>query len=179
MDLAVLHWIQDVIQHPALIGLFKLITFTGDGGYLWIALALILFLKGERKKALFLLLTLGLTSLVVNQGIKLIVLRDRPFVTDPTLIPRITPPTSTSFPSGHSSTSMCCAFYLLLTEKNWFGRVSFVWGILICLSRLVLLVHYPTDVLCGALIGIMIGYLMFKAKDKFQLKKTVYEKLHL
>ncbi len=173
MDLAVLHWIQDVIFHPVIIDLFKLITLTGDGGCLWLALSLILFLKGERKKALFLLLTLGLTSLVVNQGIKLIVLRDRPFIADPTLIPRIAPPTSTSFPSGHSATSMCCAFYLFLTDKNWFGKVSFVWGILICLSRLILLVHYPTDVMCGALIGMMIGFLMFKIKDKVQIKKTV------
>ncbi len=166
MDLAILHWIQDFIHHPLVIELFKLITLTGDGGCLWLILALVLVLKGERKKALFLLLTLGLTSLVVNQGLKLIVLRDRPFITDPTLIPRITPPKSTSFPSGHSATSMCCAFFLFLTDKNLFGRASLVWGILICLSRLVLLVHYPTDVLCGALIGMMIGFLMFKLKEQ-------------
>ena len=173
MDLAILHWIQDVVNQPIVIELFKLITFTGNGGYIWLAVALFLFLKGERKKALFLLLTLGLTSLVVNQGIKLVVLRDRPFVTDPTLIPRITPPTSTSFPSGHSATSMCCAFFLFLTEKNGLGKVSLVWGILICLSRLVVLVHYPTDVLCGVLIGIAVGALMVKSMNEFQMKKTV------
>ena len=173
MDLAILHWIQDVVSHPAVIALFKMITFTGDGGYLWIAIALILLFRKDYKKALFLLLTLGLTSLVVNQGIKLIVLRDRPFITDPTLIPRITPPTSTSFPSGHSATSMCCAFFLFLTDKNWFGKSALLWGILICLSRLVVLVHYPTDVLCGALIGVAVSLLMFKLFHKVQMKKTV------
>ncbi len=169
MDLQILHWIQDVISHPAIIQVFRWITSFGDGGIIWIICAVILVFKKKYKEAVFLLLTLGATSLLVNGCLKHLVMRARPFVTDPTLIVRIDPPSSTSFPSGHSATSMCCAWFLLKTEKNLFGKTSFFTGILICLSRLVLLVHYPTDVLCGALSGILVAEAMLYLMNKFNL----------
>lgn len=162
MDLGILHWIQDSITHPVLIELFKVITALGNGGIIWFIYAGILVCQKRKKEALFLILTLGLTSLLVNGVLKHLVLRARPFVTDPTLIPRISPPSSTSFPSGHSATSLCCSAFLLLTDKTWLGKSAAVTGILIACSRLVLLVHYPTDVMAGSLVGIAVGLILFQ-----------------
>lgn len=170
MDLSILHWIQDFVSHPVLIQLFRMITSCGNGGIIWIVFAAVLFYRKKYKEAFFLLLTLGVTSLIVNLGLKYLINRPRPFITDPTLIPRIAPPSSSSFPSGHSATSMCCAAFLFRTEKNWFGKSACALGILICLSRLVLLVHYPSDVCCGALIGILISDMMLRMMKKQEMK---------
>ena len=168
MDLGILHWIQDTVTHPYLIQLFRIITSLGNGRIVWIVMAIVLILKKRRKEAVFLLLTLVLTSLFVNGVFKHLVMRARPFVTDPTLIPRIAPPSSTSFPSGHSATSLCCSAFLYLSEKNALGKLAVITGILIALSRLVLLVHYPTDVIAGAVTGIVIGGLMYVLMKKYE-----------
>lgn len=168
MDLRILHWIESVMDSPILIEMFRFVTYLGNGGILWICFAGVLMLKKKRKEAFFLILTLVVTSLFVNVGLKHLVMRPRPFVSDPTLIPRITPPSSFSFPSGHSATSMCCALFHLKSERNRLGMIAFLLGILICLSRLVLLVHYPTDVLAGALIGMAIGWCLFQVMKKAQ-----------
>ena len=166
MELSILRWIQNVISQPVWINFFRFITFLGNGGMIWLAFALVLAVRKRYREALFLVLALLLTSLAVDGLLKPLVMRARPFVSDPVLIPRITPPVSWSFPSGHSATSMCCAFFLLKIERTVFGKGAFLLGILICLSRLVLLVHYPTDVAIGALIGMMIAQWVFNKMEK-------------
>jgi len=168
MELTILRWIQYTISHPIWIEVFRLITVLGNSGIVWLVFASALVIRRRYRVALFLVLGLLLTSLAVDVLMKPLMMRPRPFVSDSILIPRIPPPVSWSFPSGHSATSMCCGFFLLQTEKNRFGMVAFFLGILICLSRLVLLVHYPTDVLAGALIGMTIGWYMFRLMRKAQ-----------
>ena len=63
-----------------------------------------------------------------------------------------------SFPSGHTGASFAAASALFFS-RNKFGVFAFVVAALIGFSRLYLYVHYPSDVLAGALIGIMLGWL--------------------
>ena len=67
-------------------------------------------------------------------------------------------PHDASFPSGHSTCSMAASVVLLKKLPKKAGIPLFVLGILICLSRLYVGVHYPTDVLMGAAVGIVSAF---------------------
>ena len=70
-----------------------------------------------------------------------------------------------SFPSGHTLSSAACATVLTL-ENRKFAYGAIPMAVLIAFSRLYLYVHFPTDVIGGALIGIAIGYTAFKLAKK-------------
>jgi undecaprenyl-diphosphatase len=65
---------------------------------------------------------------------------------------------SYGFVSGHAANSFALATFLsLLFRKKWVTIAIFIWAALISYSRIYLGVHYPGDVICGALIGILIA----------------------
>ena len=68
-------------------------------------------------------------------------------------------PTSYSFPSGHTSSSFAAALILTLRHKK-VGWLAYIPAVLIAFSRLYLYVHFPSDVLGGAVLGVGIGLLM-------------------
>jgi membrane-associated phospholipid phosphatase len=65
---------------------------------------------------------------------------------------------NTSFPSGHATTSFAIAFsFYLLTRKtdaSWIGRWAIAWAILVGISRIYIGVHWPTDILAAAGLGL-------------------------
>ena len=97
-------------------------------------------------------------------GIKNIICRPRPFVTYPDLTVNGITPTGFSFPSGHTTSSFAAAAVIII-RKEKFAVFTAVLAFLIAFSRLYNCVHYPTDVLCGAVLGIalaIITCLIFK-----------------
>lgn len=93
------------------------------------------------------------TSLITT-GLKLGISRDRPFITYPDLITQYTKAGSHSFPSGHTSSAFATATSLSLCYPKWYVIVpAYAYAGTIAYSRMYLGVHYPTDVLFGALIG--------------------------
>jgi len=96
-------------------------------------------------------------SAVVNLGIttaiKYVVNRERPFITYPDIRKKsgaVTP----SFPSGHTSAAFETATSLSLSFPRWYVIFpSFAWAGTVGYSRMHLGVHYPSDVLAGAIIG--------------------------
>ena len=104
-----------------------------------------------------LLLTAGVTF-----AIKFSVNRPRPFVTYPFIEKKIGAG-SPSFPSGHTSSAFAVATSLSLQFPKWYVVApSFIWAAGIGYSRMELGVHYPSDVLAGALIGTGCSWLMWK-----------------
>ena len=70
-----------------------------------------------------------------------------------------------SFVSGHAATSFGMAFYLWLTVRDkikWVGYL-FLWATVYSYSRIYLGVHYPADIILGALVGMAVSYFIFNS----------------
>lgn len=148
--------------------IFAFITNLGNGGAIWIVTGIGLILnKKTRRCGIVVLASLCIGALIGNLALKNIFERARPFTTLG-LTPFIPAPTDFSFPSGHTLSSFTASTSIFLFYKKW-GIVAFILAFLIAISRLLLLVHYPTDVLTGAIIGIFVAILTKKIVDKLRL----------
>lgn len=113
--------------------------------------------------------TLGITA-----GLKYATNRTRPYITYPNL-DNVVHEETPSFPSGHTSMSFATATSLSLAFPKWYVIApSYLWAGAVGYSRMHLGVHYPTDVLGGAVVGAGSSYLCYKANQwlyKRQRKK--------
>ena len=74
-----------------------------------------------------------------------------------------------SFPSGHTSMAFCTATSLSLLYPYWYVVVpSMLWATSVGFSRLYLGVHYPTDVLTGALLGAGVAWVAYNVAQRIQ-----------
>ena len=159
LDGGFLLFLQESVRNPVLDKIMIFITSLGDKGMIWILATVLLKKKKKTRKAGMVSAVALLGSLLFNNMlIKNIVQRPRPYVTLEDLRIIIPRPSEYSFPSGHSSSSFAAAvsFYRLLPKK--LGIPAIVLAGLIAFSRLYVGVHYPTDVLAGALMGIVLSY---------------------
>ena len=157
LDVNILIWITENIHGTWISGLFYLITILGNGGFLWLCTAL--YFKVKRKSmrdASMIVLALLISSFVVDVLIKNIFQRQRPFAVFKKIVPAFIEPSSYSFPSGHSATSFACASMIGRIDTKY-RKWAFLSAFLIALSRVILCVHYPSDIAAGALCGIAIG----------------------
>ena len=171
-EFLILDFIRENLTSPFMDTLMKAITFLGNGGWIWIAFGVILSLIPKTRKLGFsVCIALIFSLLLCNLTLKPLVARVRPYqIREIALI--IETPSDFSFPSGHTSASFAGAVAIFLHNKKW-GSLAVLLASLIAFSRLYLYVHFPTDVLCGALLGSLcavIGYLSLKAI--YKLKKA-------
>lgn len=155
-ELAFLNQLQ-ALRSPALDALMVTFTKLGNGGLVWCALAVALLLFPKtRKTGLAVALALGIEVLFCNGLLKPLVARARPCEMSPVSL-LIARPTDYSFPSGHTGASFA-AMSALLFSGNRLWLPALALAAVIAFSRMYLYVHYPTDVLAGALLGIMTGW---------------------
>lgn len=166
-DWTILHWIQSTLVCPALDVLMPKITLLGNGGAIWIlSAALLLVTKKYRKYGVFLLVGLALGLLVGNLTLKPLIARPRPCWLDNSVTLLIANPTDYAFPSGHTLSSVIGA--TVLTKANrMFGLAAIPLASLIAFSRLYLYVHFPTDILGAAALGIVLGLMSCKIGERF------------
>jgi len=138
------------------------VTFTGSG-YLWFPFAAFMIVTHIAGRSvlpdhgLFLsCMTGSLFSLIAGQVLKRIVKRQRPVQTVPghRVIGR--DHRDYSMPSTHTSTSTALAVGLIAFGHPW-GIFAPPWAFLVMASRYYLGVHYPTDLICGASLGVLFG----------------------
>ena len=154
-DSAILLWIQDNLRTDFLTPVIKVITHLGDKGIFWIlvTLALLAFRK-TRRLGVFCGVSMLIGLIVTNVILKNWVARIRPYELIQGLECIVGKAKDFSFPSGHATNSLACSWVLFRKAPRKWGVPALVLAILISLSRLYVGIHYPTDVLGGAVIGL-------------------------
>lgn len=172
LDWTILHEIHDALTRPFLDFLMPKITALGNGGAIWLAAAGgMLRAKKYRKQGVLLLGGLAVGVLVGNVFLKNVITQPRPCWLEsvPLLIAN---PADYSFPSGHTLSSVIGATILTRTDRR-FGWAAISLAALIAFSRLYLYVHWPSDVLAGALLGILMGFLAERLVRYLQRRRSL------
>ena len=148
----------------------QIVTFLGEQYVLILVLASIYFVfsKEAGEKIAYTIFT----SLGVNNILKGLIKINRPFVTDPTIdAVRVETATGYSFPSGHSQnatvTFSSIAYHF---KKRWLWITASILIFLVGISRVVLGVHYPSDVIVGISLGLGCTLLCSMLYDKYKGK---------
>ena len=200
-DAGFLLYIQEYIRSDFLNPIMKVLTHSGDKGILLIVLILaLLIIPRTRAIGIMSTISIAIEALLNNVLLKNIIARTRPYDEIEGLINLVGRQSDYSFPSGHTGAAFAVAgamlvvalFGLPMIEKS--GEVSrkdlslsfklisvllIMYATLLAFSRMYVGVHYPTDVLCGLLLGLgtsAMAYLIYqtaikKIHDKKAIKK--------
>lgn len=168
-------WVQSHLSNPILDFLMPIVSTLGNAGLIWIFIAFCMIAAGKKnikirqyqKGGILLLFSLAITAVIANFILKPLFTRIRPidFLSLESLIQR---PEDFSFPSGHTAAAFSAAtiFYAINPKA---GFVMFLFAILMGFSRLYLAVHYPSDIIAGAVLGIIVSVFVLhwsKKRDK-------------
>lgn len=136
--------------------LFEGITMLGEETILILMIAVLYFAYDKR-----LALRIGyitITSMCVNNTVKNLVKRPRPFASGGVTPARAHTATGYSFPSGHTQTiATWSSAFAMYFKKAWVSVIAGVGIVAVAFSRLFLGVHYPSDVIVGAVLGVAIA----------------------
>lgn len=151
------------IHTPVLTAIMKAASKLGDMGLVWIVLAaILLMIPKTRKLGILVTIALALDVLTCNVILKPLVARTRPYDINTAIDLLIAAPKDFSFPSGHTASSFAAAAAVWFGGKKKLAVPALVLAVLIAFSRMYFYVHYPTDVLCGAILGMLCGYMAYK-----------------
>jgi membrane-associated phospholipid phosphatase len=143
-------------------------TMSGSAAPVSTGVPLVLFVKSliekdktEKKQALYMLESAAISQ-AVTFSMKRAFNRQRPAEHDPSII-ALKNASTASFPSGHTSIAFSTATSLSIICPKWYIIVpSYTWASLVSYSRMYLGVHYPTDIIAGAVVGSGSAWLSYK-----------------
>ncbi len=152
-ELGICRYLNRSSEFGAIRRLFAIVSVLGDG-WIWYALVGTLpMLYGRRGFELSMQMSVtGIVGIVLYGLIKNRAVRERPYITHSVIHCLAAPLDRYSFPSGHTMHAVC---FTLLAAAHFpaLGPVLAGFALLVALSRVVLGLHYPTDVAAGALLG--------------------------
>ena len=162
---AVLEALQK-IHSPVLDAVLGFFTYIGTAGIIWAVSAVIMLRSVRTRKAGISVIISLFYELIINEMlIKHIVQRPRPFILHPWVDTIVSRPSSFSFPSGHTCSSFAAATAIFCFNRK-LGAAAYLAAALIGFSRNYFYIHFPTDVICGAAIGIVLGVFAHLTAEK-------------
>ena len=159
LDEAVLRWIAENLRVQWLDPVMVFYTFLGNGGWIFIAASIVLVLFARTRRAGTSALTAMLFGLLVtNLTLKPLIGRLRPWVVMNGFEVLVTSSDLNSFPSGHTCAAFAFAVAICsVCPKKQIKAAALIAAALMGFSRLYVGVHFPTDVLAGAVVGTVCG----------------------
>jgi len=141
------------LRGPVMDKIMWFFSMLGDGGWFLILTTIVLLIMVKtRRIGVEAAASLILTFIIGNLIIKNIVGRIRPYDAYTFLQAIVSKPIDSSFPSGHTSNSFAVAVAILLNDRK-LGIPAVIVAAMIAFSRLYNVVHYPTDVIAGLILG--------------------------
>ncbi len=162
IDVKIFYFFNNLVEQSRIFDVL-VVFLAGYFQYFLIAIfLLLLFFSGYAKPEKLRLFWVTVISVIVArlgvvELIRFFYHRPRPFVTYQ--VHQLISENDWSFPSGHSAFFFAMAMAIYLYNKKW-GVWFFTAAILINISRIFAGVHYPSDILGGAVVGIAVGYLV-------------------
>ena len=154
LDLRALRFMRTHGHSPGLESAAQALGKAGNNGAVWVVLGVVLALiDPSRREAWLICAALGPIAIALNYAIKLAVRRPRPVLDG--LPPLGGAPSSLSFPSAHALSSFAVATAMFRVDPATAGAL--VVALALSLGRPYLGMHYPSDVIAGALLGILLG----------------------
>jgi len=154
LDLQLLRAMRTRGHTPGLERAAKALGKAGNNGAVWVGVGVVLAVfDSANREAWLVCAVLAPVAIVLNYVVKLVVRRPRPVLEG--LPPLGGAPSSLSFPSAHATSSFAVATAMARVEP--LGALAFVLAFALALGRPYLGMHYPSDVLAGALLGVALG----------------------
>jgi undecaprenyl-diphosphatase len=167
-DLAVtssVHWLHGV-GGAFFTPFFEFISFFGKGGICLILLSLCLaFFKPTRRFGTAMCLGLAIGAIFTNLVLKVYIARPRPYADQNSLFYELwlkvgqNIESDYSFPSGHTTAAFDSMTPVMIMGKPKYKILALTFALLMCFARIYLVVHFPSDVLGGILVGLIAGCL--------------------
>lgn len=157
-DLRLLRAMRTRGHPPAIEAAARALGKAGNNGAIWVALGLALAIVDSGNRESWLICAaLGPVAIALNFAIKAIAKRPRPVLEG--LPPLGGAPSSLSFPSAHATSSFAVATAMTRVEPL-VGALAFLLALALALGRPYLGMHYPSDVLAGAVLGVLLGLIV-------------------
>lgn len=135
------------------------VSLVGNAGLIWFLFAAAMFCKPKyRRGGIVLVCAMALSFLLGNILIKNLVMRPRPCWEFPQVAMLVAVPRDYSFPSGHTLAAFTAASVIFCVNRRA-GVAAYLFAAFMGFSRLYLFVHYTTDILAGAALGCLVGFL--------------------
>lgn len=166
IEFAFLDYLQ-TLRTPFLDQLMLFVTaFVGDGEVVAAFGIVLLCFKRTRKAGMTLLIAMLIAFLLSSLGLKKLFARIRPCNINTAVDMLVNRPHSFSFPSGHTTQAFALFMSMYFTKMQKLFVVTTCIGLVICFSRMYLYVHFPTDILGGAVVGTLSAYIAWKIVEK-------------
>jgi membrane-associated phospholipid phosphatase len=157
LDLKLLRWMRTHGHSPAIEDAAVALGKAGNNGLIWFILgATLAIIDNGRWESWLICALLGPLAIGLNYVVKLAVKRPRPVLEG--LPPLGGAPSSLSFPSAHATSSFAVATAMCRVDPA--TSAAFLVALALALGRPYLGMHYPSDILAGALIGIALGLIV-------------------
>lgn len=176
-------FLESIPREDWLTIIMKVFTYLGEGGAMWIVLSIVLAIFAKTRKTGFTMMISMIGAVIIgNVILKNCFARFRPcwvIISDTfngteffnSIKYHISIPNDYSFPSGHTMNGVTASMSILFCtmkdkKKVFYGIGAVVLACIIAFSRMYLLVHWPTDIIAGAFVGLVIAIGSYIIMDK-------------